>query len=172
VSNLPLGDLQVDVVARGLRKAMTVTPGQDQKFPAGLDPVVVPVIQFPGTEMYEEILLDSTVGAIDAIDIQGAEVPEGELWVPIAIEATHDDVGISRVVMTQFRWRRAGVTTSVILGGAQLVIGLISQTVPLARLYFPQFSRLALTVDALTAGKRLTLRMAYMKRTLGETAPA
>jgi len=164
-------DLQIDVVARNLRRAMTVTPGQDQKFPSALDTVVVPTIPFPGTEMYEEILLESVVGAADDVDIECAEVPAGEIWVPIAIEGTHLDSGVTRYLSLQFRWRRAGATTSVVLGGSKSVADLLSVTAPLERLYFPQFSRLALTISGLTAGKNMTLRMAYMKRTLGEVAP-
>lgn len=168
--NLP-GELQVDVVARNMAKALTITPGQDQKFPSAVDTVIVPTIPFPGTEMYSEILLASVVGAADDLDIELATVPDGEMWVPIAIEGTHlDDTG-ARVLSLQFRWARAGVTTSLIIGGSQVVTDLVSISAPLERLYFPPSSRLALSVTFLAAGKSLVLRMAYMKRTLGESVP-
>ncbi len=165
------GELQVDVVASSLRKAMTVTPGQDQKWPSALDGTIVGTIPFPGTEPYGEILLASVVGAADDLDIELATVPTGEMWVPIAVEGSHNDTTGSRILSLQFRWARAGVTSSLVIGGSQLVLDTFQISAPLERLYFPPASRLALTATFLAAGKKITVRMAYMKRTLGEAIP-
>ena len=159
---------------RMLTRALELHPRNSAKFPAAVDDTVSITVPLWSTTSLENMLLETAtaVGAGVFTFAQTEKVPEGKVWIPIAIEVSHNDP-ISRSVWFSIKWDRAGVTTTVAITSAMaLDQNKAEAVIDLHRLYLGPTFRIHVSFKALAAATVGTLKMAYLERNLGETFPA
>jgi len=142
--------------------------------PSMISSAAIPIVQAFATQPLDQNLaFDSVVGDAGATDVETPiKTPDGFCRFMIAVELSHNDT-TSQVAQFGIRWDRSGgSTTSIALVSAALLPTLYVLALPRAeRVILPPNGRIYGSLLALTGGRLLTLKIAYVDVPLGGTFP-
>ena len=150
----------------------TILDARDRpRLPASIEDVALLTVPVFGTLPYRNLEFDSTVGAVGITDVETTPVPEGEVHYVVAGEISHNDGAGNQNFHIGLRWDRAAATTSIALHrdegkAANLVVALIRP------LYLGPTMRIYGRALAMGAGAQMTLKVAFLRLLIGETAPS